>query len=166
MIIGVDFDGTVVTHEYPRVGKDIGAAPVLKKLVNCGNQLILFTMRSSKNGTLQDAVNWFKDNGIELYGVNTNPTQKDWTDSPKAHCHLYIDDAAFGAPLKFDGNISGRPFINWQLAEKMLEQYGAFDDEEHEPDDNYEEGDDDEAVKIDEKDLNEMVKQCVEKLLK
>ena len=74
-IIGIDFDGTVVTHMYPEVGKDIGAVPVLKRLVDCGNKLILFTMRDSKNGTLQDAINWFKENGIELYGVNTNPSQ-------------------------------------------------------------------------------------------
>lgn len=67
--IGIDFDGTVVTHMYPEVGKDIGAVPVLKKLVDCGNRLILFTMRDSKNGTLQDAINWFKENGIKLYGV-------------------------------------------------------------------------------------------------
>lgn len=163
MIIGVDFDGTVVTHDYPRVGKDIGAVPVLKRLVDAGNQLVLFTMRSTQNGTFQDAVKWFEKNGIELYGKNTNPTQKAWTDSPKAHCHLYIDDAAFGAPLKFDESKSPRPFIDWEKAEKMLEQYGAFDDEEFETDDNY---DEDEPVKIDEKDLNEMVKQCVEKLLK
>ena len=31
MIIAVDFDGTCVTHEFPRVGAEIGAAEVLKK---------------------------------------------------------------------------------------------------------------------------------------
>ena len=45
MYIAVDFDGTCVTHEYPKVGKDIGAAPVLKKLIKEGHQLILHTMR-------------------------------------------------------------------------------------------------------------------------
>lgn len=29
MIIAVDFDGTCVTHEFPKVGEEIGAAPVL-----------------------------------------------------------------------------------------------------------------------------------------
>ena len=38
-------------------------------------------------------------NDIELFGVNNNPTQKDWTDSPKAYGHIYIDDAAIGCPL-------------------------------------------------------------------
>lgn len=46
MIIGIDFDGTCVTHEFPRIGEDINAAPILKELVKKGHQLILFTMRS------------------------------------------------------------------------------------------------------------------------
>lgn len=29
-IIGIDFDGTVVTHDFPKIGKDIGAVPVLR----------------------------------------------------------------------------------------------------------------------------------------
>lgn len=33
MVIAVDFDGTCVTHEFPKIGKDIGAIPVLRKLV-------------------------------------------------------------------------------------------------------------------------------------
>ena len=43
MIIAVDFDGTCVTHDYPRVGKDIGSVPVLKRLVEEGHQLIIWT---------------------------------------------------------------------------------------------------------------------------
>ena len=43
MIIAVDFDGTCVAHEFPKVGKDIGAAPILKKLVEKGHRLF-FTL--------------------------------------------------------------------------------------------------------------------------
>ena len=117
MIIGIDFDGTVVTHRYPEIGDDIGAVPVLKELVKNGHKFILFTMRSTKNGTLQDAVNWFKENGIPLYGVNSNPTQSSWTDSPKAYCHVYIDDAAMGIPKKFDGQ---RKYVDWDKLKKLL----------------------------------------------
>lgn len=46
MVIAVDFDGTCVTHEFPKIGKDIGAIPVLRKLVEKGHQIILYTMRS------------------------------------------------------------------------------------------------------------------------
>jgi len=97
MIIGIDFDGTCTTHDFPKIGKDIGAIPVLKKLVEKGHQLILFTMRSDIEDPKQtseeilpiggkyltDAVNWFKENNIELYGIQTNPTQKEWTHSRK-----------------------------------------------------------------------------------
>ena len=113
MIIAVDFDGTCVTHDYPAVGKEIGADVALKKIAQDGHQLILYTMRSGKE--LQDAIDWFNRNDIPLYGIQTNPTQKSWTDSPKAYANLYIDDAAFGAPLIVDPSISNRPFIDWSI---------------------------------------------------
>lgn len=55
MVITVDFDGTCVTHEFPKVGHDIGAVPVLKQLVEKGHHIILRTMRC--DDLLQDAVN-------------------------------------------------------------------------------------------------------------
>jgi hypothetical protein len=114
--IAVDFDGTCVTHDYPKVGKDIGAVPVLKLLVEAGHRIILNTMRYGKE--LQDAVDWFKENGIPLYGVNEDPGQKEWTQSPKVFANLYIDDAALGAPLKIEPGLSYRPFIDWTEIEK------------------------------------------------
>lgn len=117
MDICIDFDGTCVTHEYPHVGTNIGAVEVLHKLVKSGHRLILFTMRS--DAALQDAVDWFKSNDIELFGINRNPEQ-DWTNSPKAYGQLYIDDAALGCPLTIDMSISLRPFVNWSIVEDML----------------------------------------------
>jgi len=117
MHIVVDFDGTVVTHDYPRVGKDIGAVPLLKKLVDNKHQLILFTMRSGKE--LEDAVKWFADNEIPLFGIQTNPTQHEWTDSPKAYGQLIIDDAALGCPLIWT-SLSDRPYVNWEIVEQYL----------------------------------------------
>lgn len=58
MIIAVDFDGTVVSHEYPHIGEDIGAVPVLKELVAAGHKLILYTMRSGR--LLDEARMWFE----------------------------------------------------------------------------------------------------------
>lgn len=120
MIIAVDFDGTCVTHEYPKVGKDIGAVPVLKKLTDSGHKIILNTMRSGKE--LAVAIKWFIDNDIPLFGANENPTQKSWTTSPKVHANLYIDDMALGCPLIFDHAISSRPFVNWNAVEEYLEK--------------------------------------------
>lgn len=118
MDICIDFDGTCVTHEYPKVGKNIGAVPVLKALVALGHNLILFTMRSGKE--LDDAVAWFKLHDIELYGINVNPTQKQWTKSPKAYGQLYIDDAALGIPLIVPA--VGRPYVDWRAVRAMLSQ--------------------------------------------
>jgi hypothetical protein len=121
MKIAVDFDGTCVTHEYPRIGEDIGAVPVLQELVKEGHLLILNTMRSGKE--LEDAVNWFKEHDIPLYGVNEEPNQKSWTQSPKVYAHLYIDDAALGAPLVYDEEVSERAFIDWK---KVREYFRAI----------------------------------------
>jgi len=134
MIIAIDFDGTCVTHSFPELGADIGAVPILKKLVENEHQLILWTMRSDaqeeqilENGYkmhsgdfLQQAINWFKENNIPLYGIQKNPTQNEWTTSPKAYAQLYIDDAALGCPLKMDLNVSQRPFVDWESVEKIL----------------------------------------------
>ena len=122
MYIAVDFDGTCVTHDYPRIGKEIGATKVLKHLVEAGHKLILNTMRSGKE--LQDAIHWFNENGIELYGVNENPIQKHWTTSPKVYAHLYIDDAAFGCPLLNVPDFSDRPFVDWDSIWRQLIQKG------------------------------------------
>ena len=120
MYIAVDFDGTCVTHEYPNVGKDIGAVPVLKKLIDAGHKIILNTMRSGNE--LADAIQWFIDNNIPLFGINENPTQKTWTASPKVYAHLYIDDAALGCPLISNIFITKRPFVDWIEVEKQLKQ--------------------------------------------
>lgn len=117
-IIAVDFDGTCVTHEYPEVGKTVNnAVKTLKRLNEADVKIILWTMRSGE--FLQDAVKWFEENGIELWGVNENPEQKEWTESRKAYAQIYIDDAALGCPLlyPFDG---GRPFVDWFTVENTL----------------------------------------------
>jgi len=121
--IAIDFDGSVVTHEYPLVGVELpNCVKVLKALVDKGHDLILFTMRGDKQ--LDDAVKWFEERGITLYGIQTNPTQKHWTDSPKAYAGLYIDDAALGAPL-CDDFVEGarkpmRPHLDWYKIEELL----------------------------------------------
>ena len=117
MIIAVDFDGTCVTHEYPRIGRYIGAQRILKRLAEEGHQLILYTMRSGKE--LADAVDWFTENKIELWGINENREQKRWTQSPKIYAHLYIDDAALGIPL-CKGLKGERLYVNWSEVEEML----------------------------------------------
>lgn len=125
--IVLDFDGTVVKHAYPKVGEDIGAVPILKRLINNGCRLVLSTMRSHNSAgkdTLQPALDWFEKHGIPLYGVNENPAQKEWTDSPKAYGDLYIDDGALGAPLKADED--GLAYVDWNKVAVLLYYMGLL----------------------------------------
>jgi hypothetical protein len=130
MEICIDFDGTCVTHEYPEIGRSIGAESVLKELVEKGHQLILFTMRSDRvvnalfgkyeETFLTDAMDWFKKNEINLYAVQKNPEQHSWTDSPKAYASLYIDDAALGCPLIVPENSAEKPYADWKKIREIL----------------------------------------------
>lgn len=131
MDIIVDFDGTCTTHDFPRIGKNIGAVPVLKKLVEKGHKLIIFTMRSDddKDKTknyLTQAVKWFEENEIPLYGIQKNPTQIAWTTSPKAYGQMYIDDAALGCPLIFNTEYHSRPYVDWVEVEILLVEKGIL----------------------------------------
>lgn len=125
MIIAIDFDGTCITHAYPEIGKDIGAVPILKELVERGHKLILYTMRHGES--LDAAVQWFKDNDIELYAANKNPIQELWSLSPKVYAELYIDDAALGCPLSRSA-ISERDFVNWTSVARRLNKMGLISD--------------------------------------
>ena len=121
-VIAIDFDGTCVEHEYPSVGMDVeGAVETLRALSNKGHKLILFTMRSGDK--LDKAVKWFKDRNIELWAVNENPEQKQWTESPKVFADVYIDDAALGCPIMFIDGVR-RPVINWRKVREGLEYHG------------------------------------------
>lgn len=88
-----------------------------------GNELHL-----ESGNYLTDAVNWFKENEIPLYGIQTNPTQHTWTTSPKAYAHLYIDDAALGIPLEYivQSQRIDRPFVNWKKVKEMLIEFGLI----------------------------------------
>ena len=127
MVIGIDFDGTCVTHEYPEIGESIGAEKVLRDLVKNGHQLVLCTMRGHKpyegRDLLQEAVDWLEKNGIKLIGVNRAPLQDTWTDSPKPYAQMYIDDAALGCPI-IESDISDRPYVDWDKLDKIFRSNG------------------------------------------
>lgn len=133
----IDADGTIFTHEFPKIGKSIGAEKVLKRLTDNGHKLIIFTMRSDRKTNaptndetildvtgnfLTDVVNWYKKNNIPVYGIQSDPNQHNWTTSPKSYAHKMIDDTGVGCPLKFDPEISDRPFVDWDKVEKILEE--------------------------------------------
>ncbi len=125
MIIAVDFDGTIAEHEFPDIGRPVpGAFEWMKKWQEAGAKLILWTMRSDgrsedggkENGpVLTDAVEFCRKHGVEFWGVNRNPEQGGWTQSPKCYAHIYVDDAAFGVPLRASSKRYVRPSVDWSI---------------------------------------------------
>ena len=123
-VIAVDFDGTCVEHNYPAIGMDVeGAVEVLRTLNKHGHRIILNTMRSGQR--LEAAVRWFRDRKIELWAVNRNPEQEQWTTSPKVYADIYIDDSALGCPLIFLEGVR-RPVVNWFKVRQLLESDGMI----------------------------------------
>lgn len=94
LVIATDFDGTIVTQEYPYIGEPIW--PVVNFLINQkkqGCQLILWTCRDGKE--LLDAVSWCAEHDIHFDAVNDDvPSVKEWykNKSVKVCADLYIDD--------------------------------------------------------------------------
>ena len=91
--IAVDFDGTIVEHEYPEIGREkLFAFQTLQELDKMGASLILWTFRTGKE--LQEAVEFCRKNGIEFYAVNKSYPEEifDETVSRKIHADIFIDD--------------------------------------------------------------------------
>ena len=122
MVFAVDFDGTIVEHQYPYIGNDVpGSFETLIELQDQGHDLILWTVRIGKH--LKDAVDYCKQMGLEFIGVNENPDQKYWNGSPKAYAQIYIDDAALGCPLITPKDKNRRPYVDWVRVRTQLNMF-------------------------------------------
>ncbi len=99
MTIAIDFDGTIVTHEYPRIGEELPfATDTLKMLQKDGHKLILWTVREGK--LRDEAVEWCKQRGVEFYAIN-NDYPEETVDgnehfSRKLKVDMWIDDRNVG----------------------------------------------------------------------
>jgi hypothetical protein len=97
MKIAVDFDGTIVEHKYPKIGRTRPFAfETLKMLQDKGHQLILWTYRSGVY--LDEALEFCLKNGIEFYAVNSSYPEEvfDGSKSRKIDCDYFIDDRNIG----------------------------------------------------------------------
>lgn len=113
MVIAVDFDGTIVTHEYPNIGTELPfAIDTLKQLIQDRHQLVLWTVREGE--LLDDAVNWCKERGVEFYAVNRDYPEEEQDNnnhfSRKLKVDLWIDDR----------NIGGLP--DWGTIYRMVKE--------------------------------------------
>ena len=118
MIIAVDFDGTIVEHKYPAIGREIPfAIETLKKLRDDRHKLILWSVREGK--LLQEAVDFCRERGLEFYSVN-----KDYPEEEQEHKHysrklkadLFIDDR----------NLGGLP--DWGTIYEMVSKRLSYED--------------------------------------
>ena len=113
-IIAVDFDGTIVEHAYPKIGKEMMFAfATLKALQKKGHKLILWTFRDG--ALLDEAVEYCQKNGIEFYAVNKSYPEEvyDLSISRKINADLFIDDR----------NVGG--FLGWSKIWQILHPEGG-----------------------------------------
>lgn len=97
LIIAVDFDGTIVEHRYPFIGKIRPFAfETLEALQMKGHRLILWTHRTGQK--LEEAVKFCRSHGVEFYAVNKNYPEEVWgeNESRKILADIYIDDRNLG----------------------------------------------------------------------
>ncbi len=113
-IIAVDFDGTIVEHKYPAIGKEmLFAFATMRELQKKGHRLILWTIRTGD--LLQEAVDYCKKNGVEFYAVNANYPEEiiDQNTSRKLNADVFIDDRSIGG------------FVGWSEVWQMLHPEGG-----------------------------------------
>ncbi len=113
-VIAIDFDGTIVEHAYPGIGKEmIFAFDTLKALQKKGHKLILWTYRAGKE--LEEAIEFCRERGIEFYAINKNfPEETISQDSPrKIQADIFIDDRNLGG------------FPGWSKVWQMLHPEGG-----------------------------------------
>lgn len=99
MTIAVDFDGTIVEHRYPEIGKERPfAIQTLKRLIEDRHRLILWTVR--EGALLDEAVEWCRARGVEFYAVNKDFPEEDVEKnrhySRKLKADMFIDDCNVG----------------------------------------------------------------------
>lgn len=96
MTIAVDFDGTIVEHKYPAIGKPIPfALDTLKQFQNENHRLILWTVREGE--FLKEAIDYCQSNGLFFFAYNANFPEEDRSIAArKLQADLFIDDRNFG----------------------------------------------------------------------
>ena len=126
MTIAVDFDGTIVEHRYPAIGREIPFAIDALKLLCAHHKVILWTVR--EGALLDEAVEYCRERGLRFYAVNKNyPEEKECHEgySRKLQAEIFIDDCNFGGLPdwgKIYRTISGKEITTTEAPEKK----GAF----------------------------------------
>lgn len=115
--IAVDFDGTIVEHRYPEIGKELPfATETLRTLIKEHHRLILWSVREGK--LLQDAIDWCHERGVDFWAVNRDYPEEEENKnnhfSRKIKADYFIDDR----------NIGGLP--DWGQIYRMISEHKTY----------------------------------------
>jgi len=142
--IYLDFDGTVVEHAYPRIGRcNFGSIEVIKKLQDAGHNIILNTYRADINdGSLEAALKYINENYLMLIKdvnqINTfelkpilihtpfkvHPKPWNWN-LMLSNGEIYIDDIALGMPLK-NAVVQKNKMVDWDIVDQEFTKYKIY----------------------------------------
>lgn len=133
MNIYLDFDGTVVEHEYPKMGREnFGWHEVVYALQKAGHEVILNTYRADCNdGTLQKALGFINlhhrhDLPYEIKATLAKIHPEPWEPMFfELHDAIYIDDMATGMPVK-KSNFGNPPMVDWKSVDVILMRQGIY----------------------------------------
>ena len=115
--IAVDFDGTIVEHRYPEIGKELPfATETLRTLIKEHHRLILWSVREGK--LLQGAIDWCHERGVDFWAVNRDYPEEEENKnnhfSRKIKADYFIDDR----------NIGGLP--DWGQIYRMISEHKTY----------------------------------------
>jgi hypothetical protein len=118
MIIAVDFDGTIVEHRYPEIGKEIPfAIATLKKLQAEHHRLVLWSVREGE--LLEEAIAFCRERGLTFYAVNSDIPNEELGElskqSRKLNADMFIDDR----------NVGGLP--DWGVIYRMIHDKMSYE---------------------------------------
>lgn len=96
MIIAIDFDGTIVEHKFPEIGKlRKDAKEVINQLYNEGHYIIIWTCRYEGFAVEQMEL-FLAANDIKYHCINQNHPELLFSPKPKIYADIYIDDRQVG----------------------------------------------------------------------
>lgn len=115
--IAVDFDGTIVEHRYPDIGKELPfATETLRMLIKDHHRLILWSVR--EGDLLQEAIDWCHERGVDFWAVNKDYPEEEESKnnhfSRKIKADYFIDDR----------NIGGLP--DWGQIYRMITEHKTY----------------------------------------
>ena len=113
MIIAVDFDGTIVEHAYPKIGKPVPFAIDTLKLLQKEKDVRLILWSVREGDLLQEAVDYCESKGLKFYAANKNFPEEETPSPRKLNADLFIDDK----------NLGGLP--EWGLIYKIIKAGGT-----------------------------------------